>query len=84
MNFFLSSSSKARKIKSVEDGIPSFRDQIIAAAIPDLCITLYPTLKLQGCLTRCGYRPENTDDNRKNGLKRGHRPENMDDTRTLM
>lgn len=51
MNFFLSSSSKARKIKSVEDGIPSFRDQVIAAAIPDLCMTLYGRSSLTGLST---------------------------------
>lgn len=42
MNYFLTSSSKARRIMvSNEDSMPSFRDQIVIAAIPDLCRTLF-------------------------------------------
>ena len=42
MNYFYNSSSKARKrIESSEGNLPSFRDQIILAAIPDLCRTLF-------------------------------------------
>lgn len=42
MNYFYSSSSKARKrIESSEGNLPSFRDQIIMAAVPDLCRTLF-------------------------------------------
>lgn len=49
MNYFLSSSSKARKIiVSKEDSMPSFRDQIVVAAIPDLCRTLFGRESLNG------------------------------------
>ncbi len=42
MNFYYSSSSKARKrIESSDSNLPSFRDQIILAAVPDLCRTLF-------------------------------------------
>lgn len=42
MNYFYSSSSKARKrIESSEGNLPSFRDQIIMAAVPDLCRALF-------------------------------------------
>jgi len=42
MNYFYSSSSKARKrIESSDGNLPSFRDQIILAAVPDLCRTLF-------------------------------------------
>ena len=42
MNFFLQNSSKARKrMESAERNLPSFRDQIILTAIPDLCRSLF-------------------------------------------
>lgn len=42
MNYFLSSSSKARKrIVSPEDCLPAFRDQTVAAALPDLLRSLF-------------------------------------------
>ena len=42
MNYFLVNSSKAkRRLALKEDGLPSFRDQVILAAIPDLCQTLF-------------------------------------------
>lgn len=42
MNFFLHNSSKARRrLDSPEDQRPSFRDQIILAALPDLCQSLF-------------------------------------------
>lgn len=42
MNFFLQNSSKARKrIESGEADLPSFRDQTVVAALPDLCRTLF-------------------------------------------
>lgn len=42
MNYFLNSSSKAkRRIENAEDKLPSFRDQIILAALPDLCRSLF-------------------------------------------
>ena len=49
MNYFLSSSSKARKmLVSKEDSMPSFRDQIVVAAVPDLCRTLFGRESLDG------------------------------------
>ena len=42
MNYFLNTSSKAqRRIASGESDMPSFRDQIVASAVPDLCRTLF-------------------------------------------
>ncbi len=41
MNYFLNSSSKARKRLEAGANLPAFRDQIILAAIPDLCRSLY-------------------------------------------
>ena len=41
MNYFLDSSSKARKKFGAEDHLPSFRDQVILAALPDLYRSLF-------------------------------------------
>lgn len=41
MNYFLSTSSKARKKLESNENLPAFRDQIILAAIPDLCRSLF-------------------------------------------
>ena len=41
MNYFLASSSKARKRMEAEERLPAFRDQIILAALPDLCRSLF-------------------------------------------
>jgi len=42
MNYFNYNSSKARKrIESSEDSLPSFRDESILMAVPDLCRTLF-------------------------------------------
>ena len=42
MNFFLQNSSKAkRRLASNENDLPSFRDQIVVSAIPDLCHSLF-------------------------------------------
>lgn len=41
MNYFLASSSKARKKLESEEHLPAFRDQIILAALPDLCRSLF-------------------------------------------
>ena len=42
MNYFLNSSSKARrKIETVEKEQPAFKDQVILSAIPDLCRSLF-------------------------------------------
>lgn len=42
MNYFLVNSSKAkRRLALKEEGIPSFRDQVILAAVQDLCQTLF-------------------------------------------
>ena len=44
MNYFLYNSSKAKKKFETDDvNKPAFRDQIIKAAIPDLCRTLFDT-----------------------------------------
>lgn len=41
MNFFLNTSSKARKKVESEEHLPAFRDQIILAALPDLLRSLF-------------------------------------------
>ncbi len=42
MNYFLQSSSKAKqRIETIEEGGPAFRDQIVSAALPDLCRSLF-------------------------------------------
>ncbi|MBR5033720.1 MAG: transposase [Bacteroidales bacterium] len=42
MNFFLNTSSKARqRLERAEGGTPSFRDDVLVAAIPDLCRALF-------------------------------------------
>lgn len=41
MNYFLNSSSKARKRMEAEENLPAFRDQIILSALPDLSRSLF-------------------------------------------
>lgn len=42
MNFFLRNSSKAKKrIECQDNGAPAFRDQLVYAAIPELCWSLF-------------------------------------------
>ena len=42
MDYFLRTSSKARqRLESAENSQPSFRDQLVLAALPDLCRTLF-------------------------------------------
>ena len=41
MNWFLSNSSKAKKRLDADENLPAFRDQVILAAIPDLCQSLF-------------------------------------------
>ena len=41
MNYFLNTSSKARKRLASEEHLPAFRDQIILAALPDLLRSLF-------------------------------------------
>ena len=42
MNWFLANSSKAKKrLESSDEHLPAFRDQVILAAIPDLCQSLF-------------------------------------------
>ena len=41
MNWFLSNSSKAKKRLEADENLPAFRDQVILAAIPDLCQSLF-------------------------------------------
>ena len=48
MDFFLRNSSKARlRLESKEDAQPSFRDEIVLAALPELCRTLFSKLSFQ-------------------------------------
>lgn len=41
MNYFLNSSSKAKKRLSSEEALPAFRDQVILQALPDLMWSLF-------------------------------------------
>lgn len=41
MNWFLSNSSKAKKRLEADENLPAFRDQVILAAVPDLCQSLF-------------------------------------------
>lgn len=42
MNWFMLNSSKAkRRLASSENGMPSFKDQVILAALPDICISIF-------------------------------------------
>ena len=41
MNWFLANSSKAKKRLEADDHLPAFRDQVIVAALPDLCQSLF-------------------------------------------
>ena len=42
MNYFLQNSSKAKRRKEFQgNDLPSFRDQVLYAAIPDLCLSLF-------------------------------------------
>ena len=42
MNWFLANSSKAKKrVSAPDEHLPAFRDQVILAAIPDLCQSLF-------------------------------------------
>ena len=41
MNWFLLNSSKAKKRLDADENLPAFRDQVILAAIPDLCQSLF-------------------------------------------
>ena len=48
MNFFLQNSSKAKRRRdSQEDNLPSFRDQVVLSAIPDLCHSLFQKRTLE-------------------------------------
>ena len=41
LSFFNRTSSKARTVLESENSMPSFRDQLIATAIPDICVSLF-------------------------------------------
>ena len=41
MNYFLVNSSKAKKRLAADENLPSFRDQTILAALPELCRSLF-------------------------------------------
>ena len=42
MDYFLRNSSKAKaRLESGEEAFPSFKDQLVLAAVPDLCRTLF-------------------------------------------
>jgi REP element-mobilizing transposase RayT len=45
MNWFLTNSSKAKKRLEADDNLPAFRDQVILAAVPDLCQSLFGNRK---------------------------------------
>lgn len=48
MNYFLQNSSKAKRhLDASENNLPSFRDQIIQAAVPDLCRSLFRKHNMQ-------------------------------------
>lgn len=48
MNYFLAHSSKAReRMAAGEDGLPSFSDQTLAAALPELCRSLFGVRSLR-------------------------------------
>jgi hypothetical protein len=51
LNYFLNTSSKARRRLESDEHIPAFRDQVILSSIPDLCHSLfqkdYHTLSIQ-------------------------------------
>lgn len=47
MNYFLNSSSKARKRLAIEENLPAFKDQTILAALPDLCMSLFQKKSFQ-------------------------------------
>ncbi len=49
MQYFLQNSSKAKKrLAQSEEGLPAFRDQVIVAAIPDLCRSLFQHPSVDG------------------------------------
>lgn len=49
MQFFLQNSSKAKKrLAQSDEGLPAFRDQVIVAAIPDLCQSLFHCRSIEG------------------------------------
>ncbi len=47
MQFFLQNSSKAKRKLEASDNAPSFRDQLVQAAVQDLCRTLFRKQKLE-------------------------------------
>ncbi len=71
MNYFLMNSSKAKKtMANNENKVPSFRDQLVIASIPDLCRSLFgvcsikelndnQTMELIKQLKRCFYSDVN-------------------------
>ena len=44
----INSSSKAKAVREGDDCFPSFRDQVISAAIPDLCRTMFRQESISG------------------------------------
>lgn len=48
MNFFHQNSSKAKRRLSSDENAPSFRDQLVIAAIPDLCQSLFRKPSMTG------------------------------------
>lgn len=48
LNYFLSNSSKAKvRLEKNGEGLPSFKDQIILSAVPDLCHSLFRKARLE-------------------------------------
>ena len=42
LNYFMVNSSKAKKrLNGLDSGVPSFKDQVILAAVPDICRTVF-------------------------------------------
>lgn len=48
MNYFHQNSSKAKRRLSSDEAVPSFRDQLILSAIPDLCQSLFRKPSMAG------------------------------------
>ena len=48
LSYFLNNSSKAKvRLRQGEEGLPSFRDQVILGALPDLCQSLFRKRRLE-------------------------------------
>ena len=51
MDYFLRTSSKARRrLEDNDDNLPSFKDQVISVAVPDLCLSLFQKKRFEDLL----------------------------------